>query len=267
MPDELDPFQIRLSRRAFLAFPLIALPPLAVPDLVRPRIASGPLTPSGRPYRVTHRGPTPSGGLAEAIVIKDGELFFLADAAGSVPFQEGHAFGLYFHDCRYLNGYEMRLAGTPLVALAATGGRGFMAKFELANLKMKMPNGGVIQREEIEVQWHRIIDSEAQALDELLTIQNFAHQPVECPFSMSFRAEFEDIYAVREFLSLKFGTLRTPQWKNGALFFWYDGRDGVHRRLSVHFSPTPDRVEGTAAHFDVKLAPREVKQLRVSLII
>lgn len=256
-----------MSRRAFLALPLVVAWPFGVMGMAPPRLAERQPQWSVQPRVVTHRGPPSTGGLAEAIIIKDGEIFFLADPTGAVPFHEGHGFGLYFHDCRYLNGYEMRLAGAPLVALAATAGRGFMAKFELANLKMKMPNGGVVQREEIEVQWHRIIDSDAKALDELLTIQNFAHQPVECPFSMTFRAEFEDIYAVREFLSHTFGTLKPPNWKNGALYFWYEGKDGVHRRLSVHFLPAPDRTDGTTAYFDVKLAPREVKQLRVSLVI
>ncbi|MER3425302.1 MAG: hypothetical protein C4293_20790 [Nitrospiraceae bacterium] len=69
-----------------------------------------------------------------------------------------------------------------LASLAATAGRGFMAKFGLANLKMKMANGVVIQREEIEIQWHRIIDREARLLDELLSVQNFARQPSNVPY-------------------------------------------------------------------------------------
>ena len=104
--------------------------------------------PAPRPRRMSQ-----TTGLAEAIVIKDADLFFLTNPDGTVPLEEGHGLGLYYHDCRYLNGYEIRLAGMRLAPLAATASRGFMAKFDLANLKMKVPNGQVLQREEIEVRW------------------------------------------------------------------------------------------------------------------
>jgi glycogen debranching enzyme len=248
--------------------PLLIAWPFGLPAPNVPRTVVLPQERKERKQRLLgQRRPSETSGLANALVIKDADLFFLTEPDGSVPLQGDHGLGLYFHDCRYLNGYEIRLAGMPLVPVAATAGRGFMAKFELANLKMKAANGAVVQREELEVQWHRIIDSDARALDEWLTVQNFARQPVECPLSLTFRAEFEDLYAVRGFLNQKFGTLQETAWKNGALQFLYEGRDAVYRGLSIHFSPVPDRMEGTTAHFEFKLAPRESKQVRVALLV
>jgi len=268
MPNDRDPLRTSISRRTLLALPLLIAWPFGLPSLsVRRLVALQQERRERKQQLLGQRRPSETSGLADAIVIKDADLFFLTEPNGSVPLQEDHGLGLYFHDCRYLNGYEIRLAGMPLVPLAATAGRGFMAKFELANLKMKMANGGVVQREEIEVQWHRILDSEARALDELLTVQNFSRQSVECPFSMTFRAEFEDVYVVRGFLTQKLGALKETAWKNGALHFLYEGKDVMYRSLSIHFSPTPDWMEGPTAHFDVKLAPRESKQVRVSVLI
>ena len=45
------------------------------------------------------------GNVAEALVIKNGNLFFLSEPDGTVPLGQGHGFGLYYHDCRFLNGY------------------------------------------------------------------------------------------------------------------------------------------------------------------
>jgi glycogen debranching enzyme len=202
-----------------------------------------------RQQDLIRRRPSETSGLAEALVIKDGDLFFLAKPDGTVPLEEGHGLGLYYHDCRYLNGYEIRLGGMPLAPVAASAGRGFMAKFELANLKMKMESGSVIQREEIEIQWHRI------------------RQQAEFSVSMTFRTEFEDVYAVRGVVIQKLGVLHAPSWRNGVLHFLYEGKDGLYRSLSVHFSPQPDSMDGRTAYFRFRLAPREAQQMRISLVI
>ena len=49
--------------------------------------------------------------LASAIVAKSGNLYFLTDHEGTVPFGGYNAFGLFYHDCRYLNGYEFKING------------------------------------------------------------------------------------------------------------------------------------------------------------
>src|SRR3990170_2592305 len=54
--------------------------------------------------RVLRETPSLTPGIADAIVMKDGNLFFLCGPDGSVPLKNVHALGLYYHDCRYLRG-------------------------------------------------------------------------------------------------------------------------------------------------------------------
>jgi glycogen debranching enzyme len=256
-----------ISRRTLLVLPFLFGWPFrsTVWSHVR-RTASSQETERKHQLLIRKR-PSETGGLADAIVIKDAELFFLAGHDGDVPVENGHGLGLYYRDCRYLNGYEIRLGNAPLSTVAATAGRGFMAKFALVNLKMKTGTGAVIQREEIEVQWHRLIDSDAQVLNELLIIHNFARQTVEFPLTLTFKAEFEDLYAVRGFFSQRLGVLHEPTWKNNALHFHYEGKDGLYRSLSVHFSLVPETRNATTASFRFTLAPHQVGRLQVSLRI
>ena len=219
-------------------------------------------SPTPRPRRLSQ-----TSGLADAIVIKDADLFFLTNPDGTVPLEEGHGLGLYYHDCRYLNGYDIRLGGMRLAPLAATASRGFMAKFDLANLKMKVTNGQVLQREEIEVRWHRILDSQIPALDDVLTVQNFARQPAEFSVALTFRAEFEDVYVVRGALPPSPELVQIPVWTSDLLQFRYDGKDGLALRLSIHFAPSPDLIDGTTVQYRFRLAPRERTQVRLSLVI
>lgn len=74
--------------------------------------------------------PSITSAISDAIVIKDEDLFFLTAPDGIVPMEGRHGFGLYYHDCRYLNGYEMRLAGSRPTSLVSTASPGFRAVFQ-----------------------------------------------------------------------------------------------------------------------------------------
>src|SRR5438045_9237998 len=67
------------------------------------------------------------GNVAEATVIKNGNLFFLSEPDGTLPLAPGHGFGLYYHDCRFLNGYELKIYGKKTQVLGRNAERGFMA--------------------------------------------------------------------------------------------------------------------------------------------
>jgi hypothetical protein len=45
--------------------------------------------------------------IADDVVIKSDSLFFLSQPDGSLPLSGRHGLGLYYHDCRFLNGYEL----------------------------------------------------------------------------------------------------------------------------------------------------------------
>jgi hypothetical protein len=93
-------------------------------------------------------------------VVKEGDVFFLCEPDGSVPLGGEHGFGLYYHDYRFLNGYELKLANTKPETLMATADRGFMAIIELANPDIKLGNGKLIRKEELGIKWERLIDGD-----------------------------------------------------------------------------------------------------------
>src|SRR5438309_1516051 len=70
--------------------------------------------------------------IAHAVVVKDEDTFFLTEPDGSVPLEPGHGFGLYYHDCRFLNGYELFIGGRKPEGLVWNADRGFMAVLGLA---------------------------------------------------------------------------------------------------------------------------------------
>lgn len=205
--------------------------------------------------------------IAKAIVIKHGNLFFLAPPEGELPFNLKHGFGLYYHDCRYLNGYELLVGDAHPEALGARASEGGRAIFQLTTPEIRLADDRTIPRETIGLRWERVIDSEQCVLHERLEIQNFGYEPVEFPLTMRFRAGFEDVFEIRGLYRDVKGKLYRPRWKDKCLFFAYEGGDNVSRSLAVHFDPPPIATKGNTVEFHFKLQPNECKQIRIVLAV
>jgi hypothetical protein len=95
------------------------------------------MSPAGSQKRKEHvltRGQSSmTRGIGEAVVIKGKNLCCLTESGGSVPIEDGHGFGLYYHDCRLLDGYEMKIDGARPTELVCTAAQGFIAVIELTN--------------------------------------------------------------------------------------------------------------------------------------
>jgi glycogen debranching enzyme len=205
--------------------------------------------------------------IADALVIKDEDVFFLCDRDGRVPLEGKHGYGLYYHDCRFLDGYQLRLADAELSPLAATSGAGFKADLELANPDVRLADGRLMPKEDVAVRWERMIDSSCLALHDRLTFENFGVETFSFPVALTFAARFEDVFVVRGMQAKSRGKLHPPRWDGGKLVFAYEGSDGLWRGLTVFFDPPPPHTEGATAHFEIELAPHAQKALCASLVM
>src|SRR5919204_4558494 len=164
--------------------------------------------------------------ITSAVVVKNDQLFFLFQRDGQVPLGVAHGYGLYFHDCRFLNGYELQLAGKRPNPLLATGHEGFTANLVLTNPDVEMADGSTLQMEDLALRCERVLDMERRTLYDHITLHNYTLGPVAFPVTLGFSAAFEDVFNVRGMPVRARGKLRPPRWQDGALCFGYDGSDG-----------------------------------------
>ncbi len=205
--------------------------------------------------------------VARAIVIKHEDIFFLSEHDGGLPCGNQDGFGLYFHDCRYLDGYEIRIAGTQPNALVATADRGSIAQFELTNEKLEISDEHSIAEQTFGITLQRVIDSGEKAVHDLFTVENYDVIPHELPLSFNFHSAFEDVFVIRGLHPKKVGSEGKPQWQGGVLVLSYSGADGVNRRLEIHPDPQPSKSTGSTAEYILKLAAQDRQQIRFSLRI
>src|SRR5690349_2762711 len=144
-----------LNRRSFLRFSLSW--PLAGSVLGAPSnlIANDEI--KRFEETLTKTRPTNVESLAQAIVMKKDNLFFLAQRDGAVPMTGNHGLGLYYHDCRYLNGYELSVGGLSPVGLSASAAVGAVGIFTLTNPELVLPTGETIPKEQVGLTWHRVL--------------------------------------------------------------------------------------------------------------
>jgi N-terminal domain of (some) glycogen debranching enzymes len=162
--------------------------------------------------------------IAHAIVLKDRDLFFLSEDDGSVPLKGDHGLGLYYHDCRYLSGYEFKLGAARPTVLVCTAASGFGATLELTNPDLRINHRQLIRRDEIGIKLERLLDNDQPALCDVFTLRNNGADQVEFPIDFFVTANFEPLFAVRGLLGQKLGYRAHPRGKTASSYFVTRGR-------------------------------------------
>jgi len=205
--------------------------------------------------------------IADAVVIKNQNLYFLSRRDGSVPLTEHHGFGLYYDDCRYLSGYQLKMGDGEARVLAADDSQGLSAVYQFTNPEIERNGETRARMDEVNVTWRRHIDTGERRMDESLRFHNNGRDRNDLPLSLTFRCDFRDIFAIRGLWPRQPGELRAPEWKDGVLIFAYKGADGLYRSVHVRFSPPPDRSEGASVHYRLVLEPGESREMELSFAL
>ncbi len=216
---------------------------------------------------LTHGTASAVHSIADALVIKDRDLFFLCKPDGDTPIDGDHGFGLYYDDCRFLRGYEMRLASDLADRLASSAGAGNAMDIALTNPELQTSAKEKVPKERVGVTWHREIDSDGPALRDTIALENFGIESARFPLTLRFDACFEDVFDVRGLIEDHPGKLHDPRWHGDDLLFEYEGADRRDRRLLVSFDPAPQQRQGTEVHWDVALDPQQRREFKVELRI
>jgi len=207
---------------------------------------------------------TVQGSITDALVLKNGNLFFLSQSDASVPLARGHGFGLYYQDCRFLNGYELTISGRKPEALIHTAEAGFMATLGLSNPDLNF-NGQVVAKHAIEMRWERVVSADELTLSDTLLVRNLTTEPVQFSLEFHFEAAFEDIFAIRGLFQGKRGTCHEPEWLGDTLYFRYAGADKIDRVLAIQFAPSPNEKLAKSAVYRIQLDARGLYKTNVTL--
>ncbi|HEX4735845.1 MAG TPA: glycogen debranching N-terminal domain-containing protein [Thermoleophilaceae bacterium] len=183
----------------------------------------------------------------DAVVIKLENLFLVTPRDGALPLRGRHAFGLYYNDCRFLSGWQLRVLGQTPRPLAGSDAAGDSASYELRTSDLSIR----IERE--------LIDG--RTLDERITIRSFADRPVSGDVVLQTRSGFEPIMWLRGVVDDYRPRRPAAAGGDSGVTASVTGRDGIARELATTARPAPDVIEGQTLTWKLELRRRRPRTI------
>jgi glycogen debranching enzyme len=153
------------------------------------------------------------------LTLKDDDLFLLTDTLGSVggytSDDRSASMGLFCKDTRFLSRLELQIEGRSPMLLSSTADKGFVLSVLCTNPHI----GDRIKAESIGIKRELVLNG---GLFEEIEIANYDTIPVSFELSLSFDADFVDLFEIRGFQREQRGQLLRllPTGSDGQLHSW-----------------------------------------------
>jgi glycogen debranching enzyme len=198
----------------------------------------------------------------KVLSVKEGETFLYSDIEGNLDDRVEFGLGLYFRDTRFLSNYRLKLSGRDPILLSSSGERVYVSHVDLTNPDLYEEDRDAVPQHTLNI---RRIRAVKDRMYERIRIKNYNPFPVEVDVSLTFGADFADIFEVRGLSRETRGSYEPPRCGDRWIEFGYTGEDGVHRRTRIEFGATPAsldiRGDLAEASFAIRLAAHETKTI------
>jgi glycogen debranching enzyme len=169
------------------------------------------------------------------LTLKDDDLFLLTDTLGNIGGCVGDdrsaGMGLFCKDTRYLSRLELQIEGRSPILLSSTADKGFVLSVLCTNPRLD----DQINAESIGIKRELVLNG---GLFEEIEISNYSTTAASFELSLSFDADFIDLFEVRGFGRERRGRLLRPLPEgNGAIDSWDDPENSEHStELEANFA-------------------------------
>jgi glycogen debranching enzyme len=195
------------------------------------------------------------------LTLKDDDLFLVSDTLGNISGvgcrAEGieASMGLFCRDTRFLNRLELQIEGRSPILLSSSAHKGFALSALCSNPQID----DQIAAETIGIQREIAING---GLFEEIQVTNYNPDPVSFKVSLSFDADFVDLFEVRGFGREQRGMLLRylPDQRQASelpkdIVLAYQGLDGkvLESRIQFH-GRQPDQIVGNTAIWNLELS-------------
>jgi glycogen debranching enzyme len=202
------------------------------------------------------------------LTLKDDDLFLITDHLGNITGyctdDRNASMGLFCHDTRFLSRLELQIDKRSPVLLSSTAEQGFTLSVLCANPRLQEN----IRAETIGIRREIVLNG---GLFEEIEVSNYNTHEVKFELSLSFAADFLDLFEIRGFHREQRGQLlrlATPSITTAEiegepqpvhqLIMAYQGLDGSLMESRIEFAHTqPTRLEGNTAVWELELSSHQ----------
>ncbi|MBW4498475.1 MAG: amylo-alpha-1,6-glucosidase [Scytonema hyalinum WJT4-NPBG1] len=215
------------------------------------------------------------------LTVKDDDLFLVTDTLGNISgcsLNDGNpSMGLLCCDTRFLSRLELQIDGHSPVLLSSTAEKGYSLSILSTNPRIE----DRLKADTVGIRRELVLNG---ALFEELEVSNYSTSSVSFELSISFDADFADLFEVRGYDRQKRGRLLRlveptpeegtstgegisaqsvpPVQKEQSLSLAYEGLDGLLMESRIQFQHRqPDYFKGYTAVWRLELASHETQKL------
>lgn len=182
-----------------------------------------PLELDGKTYIPAETAPLPqwpcviNNSRLSTLTLKDDDIFLVTDTLGNIPGclpgEVTTSVGLFCQDTRFLSRLELQIDGQLPILLSSNASRGFAMSILCANPHLENRQIGA---ETIGIEREIVING---GLFEQLAITNYSTSPISFELSLSFDADFVDLFEIRGWERKQHGKLLrlVPQAENSVV--------------------------------------------------
>jgi glycogen debranching enzyme len=186
--------------------------------------------------------------------LKHGEAFAVIDACGDIGMVPDSAEGLFYRDTRFLSFFELRIDGKRPLLLSSIAHEDKSAlTVNLTNPDLPQDNGGRLQQDTIAIERTRFLWN--SVCYERIGLRNFGRTRGTLRLDFLFGADFRDLFEVRGTKRQRHGRHSAEILGGDCVELRYRGLDGIERRTTLRFSPTPQQIDVRHAAIDVTIDP------------
>jgi glycogen debranching enzyme len=198
------------------------------------------------------------------LVLKEGDTFGVFDPHADIGRYGSGEQGVYHEDTRYLSRLDLKLGRSrPLFLSSSVRHANDLLLADLTNPDIVLEDGGVLPRGTVHIFRTKLLWN--GSCHERLRLSNHGLQAVRLWLTLSFGADFVDIFEVRGTRRERRGALLQPEVEGSRVVLAYRGLDDVLRRTRLDFDPAPRELTGSQARFELRLDPQATTLLEVTV--
>lgn len=197
-------------------------------------------------------------------VLKHDNCFGVFDRLGNMRPLGIQDHGLFRDDTRFLSRLVLDLEGRQFLLLSSEvrEDKDILA-VDLTNPEFTTSEGQFIGQDTLHLLRTTFLWDNAAY--QQLHICNYGSESFRVPITLSFEADFADIFEVRGMRRTQKGKLLPAKILADGVILSYRGADGVERQTHLRFSPAPEVVTAEFVQWWVPLSPRAGQDLEVSI--
>ena len=197
--------------------------------------------------------------------LKHGDTFAVYDQNGDVLSAPGSPEGLFHADTRHLSHLRLSIDGArPMLLRSGLRDDNAALICDLSNPDMHDANGRIaLHHDTIHIRRVRLLWDGAAY--ERISVKNYDQERRTLRLSVTFDADFADIFEVRGATRARRGQVHPPKVSADAVILSYTGLDHKLRDTHLRFDPPPQHLSARRAEYTLDLAPGQTRVLFVEV--